>query len=73
MGLQLERSQKQNILEKALSVGPSAILRPLCISNMAKVYIIKWSQNSYWVAKSPTSGLPKDLKIRTYPVILNFF
>ena len=37
--------KKQNILEKALSDGPSANLRPLFNSKVTKVSVLKWSQN----------------------------
>ena len=40
-----KRAKKHNIPEKAVSDGPSAFLRPLYNSNMAKVSIIKLSQN----------------------------
>ena len=53
---------KQNILEKALSDGLSAILRPLFNSNVAKVSVIKWSQNFTWAYRSGVFGKPKDFK-----------
>ena len=34
-----------NILEKTISDGPSAYLRPLFNSNMTRVSVIKWSEN----------------------------
>ena len=40
-----KRAQKQNILEKTISDGPSANLRPLFNSNVTKVSVLKWSQN----------------------------
>ena len=40
-----KQGQKLNILEKTISDGPSANLRPLFNSNVTKVSIIKWSQN----------------------------
>ena len=47
--------------KKTLSEGPSAHPRPLHISKMAKVYIVKWSQNLIFDARSSISGLTKVL------------
>ena len=41
---QWETSLKKNIPIQVLSDGPSANLRPLYNSNMAKVGIVMWSQ-----------------------------
>ena len=49
-------AQKKSILEKSLSDGPSAILRPLYNSNVAKVVLIV-----IWVTRRFVAGLPKDL------------
>ena len=45
--------------QKTLSGGPSANLRPLLNSNMAKVYIEKWSRILISTAESSISGIPK--------------
>ena len=54
-----KQAKKHNILKKALSDGPSANLRPLYNSNVAKVSIVKWSQISISTAGSTISGIPK--------------
>ena len=51
-----------NIIERALSDGPSANVRPLFNSNMTKVSVIKWSQNCTRTIKSGVVGIPKYLK-----------
>ena len=48
--------------QKALSDGPSVNLRPLFNSNMAKVSVIKWSQNCTRTITSGIVGIPKYLK-----------
>ena len=58
------RAQKQN----KLYGGLSAILRPLCNCNVAKVSIIKLYQNLIWAYRSTISGLPKYLKKKTCKV-----
>ena len=55
-------AQKQNILEKALSDGPSVNLRPLFNSNMTKVSVIKLSQNCTRTIRSSVFCIPKYLK-----------
>ena len=40
-----KQAQKQNFLEKTISDGPSANLRPLFNRNVTKVSVLKWSQN----------------------------
>ena len=51
------KPRKLNIFIQA-----SCILRQLYNSNMAKVSFVKWSQKYTFVAKSPISGIPKDLE-----------
>ena len=46
------------MLRKALSEGPRAFLRPLYNSNVAKVSIVKWSQNLIWAYGSGVFGIP---------------
>ena len=52
-----KRAKKHNILKKALSDGPSANLRPLYNSNVAKVSIVKWSQILISAVGSRVSGI----------------
>ena len=52
---------KKYLKKKVLSDGILANLRPLYISNMPKVSIVKWSQNWIFVARSAISGIPKFL------------
>ena len=54
--------QKQNILKKALSDGPSVNLRPLFNSNMTKVSVIKCSQNCTRTFINGVVRIPKYLK-----------
>ena len=51
------------MLREALSHGPSANLRPLYDSNVAKVSILKWYQNLIFVDRNPFFNLPIDFKI----------
>ena len=51
-------SKKKNI-KKIHSYGPSANLRPLHNSNVAKVSIVKWSQILSSTAGSSISGIPR--------------
>ena len=55
-------AQKQNILERALSDGPSVNLKPLFNSNMTKVSVIKWSKNCTRAIRSGVIGIPKYLQ-----------
>ena len=55
----MKMSQKHNMLRKVLSDSPGAVMRPLYNSIVAKVSIVKWSQNLIYVAGSPVLGLPK--------------
>ena len=57
-----KRAKKHNILKKALSDGPSANLRPLYNSNVAKVSIVKWSQILILAVGSSISDIPKNFK-----------
>ena len=57
-----KRAKKHNILKKALSDGPSANLRPLYNSNVAKVSIVKWSQILILAVGSSISDIPKKFK-----------
>ena len=57
-----KRAKKHNILKKALSDGPSANLRPLYNSNVAKVSIVKWSQILISTVRSSIFGIPKIFK-----------
>ena len=50
---------KKKIFSKALSVGSSTNMRPLYNSNMAKVSVVKWSQNMNFVTRSSVFGTPK--------------
>ena len=50
---------KIKIPKKALSDGPSAILRLLKNINMAKVYILKWYQNLIFVDRGAFSDITK--------------
>ena len=45
-------------------------LRPLYNSNIAKVSIVKWSQNWSFVARNPIFGLTPDFKIALKNAIL---
>ena len=45
MAISMEIALKTKYPQKSISDGPSAILRPLYNSNMAKVSIVKSSQN----------------------------
>ena len=49
---------KTKYAQKTLSDGIFANLRPLYNSNMAKVYIVKWSQKFIFVDGSAISGIP---------------
>ena len=51
--------EEPSIPPKTLSGGPNAILIPLYNSNLAKVYIVKWSQNLNVVTRNSVSGIPK--------------
>ena len=53
---------KINIAKKAFSDGPNAIPRPPFDSNVAKVPIVKWSQNLIFVDRSVISGVPQFLE-----------
>ena len=44
---------------KAPLEGPKKVLTPIYNSNVAKVYIIKWSQNLIWAYRSGVLGIPK--------------
>ena len=55
----MENGATKNILIKALSDGPSANLRPLHNSNVAKVTFVKWSQILISTTGSFISGIPK--------------
>ena len=57
---------KKKILQKALSDGILANLRPLYNSNVAKVYIVKWSQIQICVAGSVISGISTFLGFQYY-------
>ena len=60
MGISIENKAKnKRSLKKALSDGPSANLRPLHNSHVAKVYIVKWSQIFISTSGSFISGIPK--------------
>ena len=48
---------KKNIHKKTLVDGPSANLRPLYNSNVAKVSIVMWSQILISTARSTVSGI----------------
>ena len=54
--------QKQNILKKALSDGPSVNLRPLFNSDMKKLSLKKWSQNYTRTIRNGVVGIPKYWK-----------
>ena len=54
-----KRAPQKNILRKVLSNGPSANLRPLYNSNVAKVSIVKWSQILISIVRSSILGIPK--------------
>ena len=71
MGITMgNKPNKTNMLKKALSDGPNTILRPLYNSNVAKVNIVKWSQNNIFVASSSVSRIPK--KIQKYLLCMHF-
>ena len=53
---------KNKYPKKTLSDSPREILRPLYNSNMAKVPIVKWSQNCIFVDRNSISGSPQVLK-----------
>ena len=57
-----KQDKKHNILKKALSDGPSANLRPLYNSNVAKVSIVKWSQILISTVRSSIFDIPKIFK-----------
>ena len=67
------QANKQKILKKAPSDGPSAILRPLFNSNLKRVYIIKWSQNLIQAHRSSVFGIPKSIKITCFVCIFQIF
>ena len=69
----MKQAQQQNILEKALSDGPSATLRPLFNSNMTKVSVIMWSPILIWAYRSGVFDIPKDLKNVCKAGYFNFF
>ena len=50
---------KKNISKNALFDRILVNPRPLCNSNMAKVSIVKWSQNMIFVDGSAISGTPE--------------
>ena len=52
--------------KKTLFDGPSANLRPLYNSNMAKVYIVKSSQILISAVGSSISDMPKNFKKCTF-------
>ena len=52
-------AQKLNILEKALSDGPIANVRPCFNSNMTKISVIKGSQNCSTTIRSVVDGITK--------------
>ena len=54
-------------IRESRSLGP----RPLNKSNMARVYIIKWSQNWILVARNSFFGLTPDFKIALKTAISN--
>ena len=68
-----KQAQKQNILEKALSDGPSANLRPVDLINVAKVSILSWSQQLNLVYRSGAFGIPKNVKITCSARIFQIF
>ena len=57
MGISKGNKVTKNIIRKALSDGPSAILKLFYKSNVAKGSILKWSQNHIFIARSPVSDL----------------
>ena len=65
--------KKQNILDKALSDGPSVNLKPLYNSNMTKVSVLKWSQNCTRTIRNGVFGIPKYLKNACKAGYFNFF
>ena len=48
--------------KKKLSDNCIEVLRPHYVSNLAKVYIGKWSHNLSFVSKHVTSGTPNILE-----------
>ena len=59
---------KHNILEKNISDGPSANLRPLFNSNVTKVSVIMWTQN--WT-RTLRNFLSKDiLFLGAFPIVI---
>ena len=66
-------AQKQNILEQTIFDGPSANLRPLCNSNVTKVYDLKWSQNWTRTIRSGVFGIAKHVKITCFACICQLF
>ena len=53
----------KKIFKKTLSAGILANPRPHYNSNVAKVYIVKWSQNWIFVDGNLFFGLPYDFKL----------
>ena len=62
-----KQALKQNILEKALSDGPSEILRPLYNSNVTKVY--KMVSEFDMVYRIVFIGIPTNVKIVCFACI----
>ena len=58
MGISINGRQNKYSLKKKLSDGPSENMRLLKNSNIAKVYILKWSQILISTARSSISGKP---------------
>ena len=63
----------KNISKKALSDGILANPRPLYNSNVAKVSIVKWSQNWTFLDRKHFFGLPYDLKFALKTAIFQKF
>ena len=61
--------QKKNYTQWLLLEGPRSILKQLNNSNVAKVSIIKWSQNFIWAYGSDIFGIPKYLKMHEKQII----
>ena len=67
------RSTKNISPKKALSDGFFGNLRPLYNSNMAKVSIVKWSQNWIFVDGTPFFGPTPDFEIALKTAIFKIF
>ena len=66
-------SQKLKYPPKTLFAGPSAILRPLHTSNVARIYILKWSHNLIWAYRSCVFDLPNFFLIACFACIFPIF